>query len=116
MRIVNRKEFLSLPAGTVYTQYESRGNFGEICIKDETVHEHSWRYQSIIQVLAVDEADWHHVLEHAEADSNYRLGIDECLCCDESYDESDRFAVLDSRDIEGIIGVLQQTINIKKAI
>lgn len=36
MKIVNRKTFLHLPAGTVFSKYDS-GNFGELCIKGETV-------------------------------------------------------------------------------
>lgn len=37
MRVVGRDEFLGLPAGTVFTKYDTL-QWGELCIKCETIH------------------------------------------------------------------------------
>jgi hypothetical protein len=47
MRIVNRKEFISMPAGTLYAKYQSLGFWGELAVKEDSTDFNDW-FQSLL--------------------------------------------------------------------
>ena len=55
MKIINQKEFLKLPAGTLFLKYEDSG-FDELQIKDES-WENDFLYVSITDSIDCDGSD-----------------------------------------------------------
>lgn len=51
MRIVNRQQFLAMPAGTVYAKYEPC-SFEDLCIKGDSLP-NDWFYQQIVDAIDV---------------------------------------------------------------
>jgi hypothetical protein len=54
VKLINRTEFLALPAGTVYAKWEPCC-FGELQIKGDSTDYNDFWYQSLIEIDPVDE-------------------------------------------------------------
>ena len=70
MRIVDRKAFLAMPAGTVYATFSDRCRDGDICIKQDLCGDNDWFYTSFSlgDTLDVEDSDGLHSAIDAMAD------------------------------------------------
>lgn len=107
MRIVNLTEFLELPSGTIFNKYIPLG-FGTLCIKGAScIQRNDFFYTEIPCPNFEDTTEYVSLCSKAEADPNFSIPLDfETTGRDGIYDHTQRFAVWEKQDIEGLIAVL----------
>ncbi|EDW9825595.1 hypothetical protein GTR05_004824 [Salmonella enterica] len=108
MRIVNREQFLLLPANTLFSKYKPMV-FGDIAIKgDTTASGGDYYYQAIADAVdSVSSDEMFKILVAATA-HGHEFNIDlDCESRDGFYDEDQLFAVWDKRDVEQLINRLK---------
>ena len=111
MRIVNRKEFLALPSGTVYCKYHSLANEGDLSIKFKS-YTNDWTYQIIGDFDDANNSeelfDKYRKMEKDPALSFPWIG-DTCQR-DGLYEDEQMFIVYSDDDVLNMIRVLTNTI------
>lgn len=116
MRIVELKEFLTLPSGTVYHRYgppKTMACFESLEIKLESIPEYNdW---SLIDLIGAVKHDCSEGLfeELGAAGQDSSLSIEteyDCGGRNGSYPDAERFAVLEEQDVRGLIAALQETL------
>lgn len=112
MRIVDRKTFLTLPAGTVFAKYEPI-IIGELRIKGETVGQ-DFLEQALHDAWCVGDEDtlawqdrWLKMAETGE--ESPRLDLD-CQSRDGLFDEDQLFVIYSAQDVRDIIARLRRAI------
>jgi len=110
MRIVDRATFLALPAGTVFAKYEPHF-FAPLSIKAATEGPDFYVQDLIPEFVGNEsETDWTDTLD-AIADGEAAPPLDyELIGLDDLGDTAQLFAVFERRDVEGLIGRLQQAL------
>lgn len=105
MRIVNKQEFLKLPEGILYSDFEPF-SFSGLKIKGET-WDSDFIYQDLIgNVDAPSSSDSFDVLYNAnETGESFSLDFD-CGCRDGLYDNDQLFAIYETEDVIGLINRL----------
>ena len=109
MRIVKRTEFVTLPAGTLYSEYESVV-VGDLQIKGDTLPSgNDWFYQDI--VYAVDADIPAEAFIRAE-ETGESLSMDfHCETRDGSFEPDNRlYIVWERADVLALIERLQETV------
>lgn len=106
MRIVNRKQFLELPSGTLYTKYESGWNFGELAIKKESCG-NDWRYIELIGWPQDCSGSSELFVNLQQYEKEWRNDL-ECSARDGFYEEEQLFAIYDKEDVQQLITKLQE--------
>ena len=117
MRIVRRKEFLDLPAHTLYSPFEPHHTQGLHVKLHTTVpyeeHGGDFLYQSI--ELSLDSptgGDWADALFKAMEDSKLSLTMDfDCCGRDGLRENNQYYVVYEAKDLVGIIRLLQACLN-----
>lgn len=112
MRIVNLKQFLALPNGTVFAKYEPC-SFEVLMIKTANVGERDFCYQELgpDALDATDTADFVEKLHESEA-SGIELALDfHGGGRDGCFDDDQLFAVFSQGDVEQLIHRLIETKN-----
>ncbi len=113
MRIVNRKEFLALPAETVYSEYQP-SYFQGLFIKcnQPEEYENDFRYTNLICDLDVESTDiFCDVIDLLEESSSNKHPIDfDTTIRDGSFNDKQLFAIWDKEDVKGLIARLQRTL------
>ncbi len=110
MRIVNRKEFLSMPSGTVYCKYGDN-YFGDMSIKYGSLL-NDWDYQAIGDFDDCnDSGEMFDKLDQMKADSSVSFPLN----CDTSmrdglFEDEQMFVVFSSSDVKNIIRILVNTL------
>ncbi|MBB6694363.1 hypothetical protein H7B90_23485 [Cohnella xylanilytica] len=106
MRIVNRKEFLHLPSGTVYSRFQPMMIEG-LMVKGDSLS-NDWTYSNLIEdVDANSSEEFSNILLDA-MDNGTSFSMDlECYGRDGSYDDSSMFAIYDRDDVERLVDRLQ---------
>lgn len=109
MRIINREQFLKLPAGTVYCNYKPTC-VEELLIKSDSLT-NDWYYQDIALAVDADSSEEaHEMLYDAEHHgvhiqfnfySEYRDGC---------FNDNQLFTVWDKEDVEALIKRLKETL------
>lgn len=102
MRIMDRKTFLALPAGVLFSKYVPC-IFGELCIKGDT-----WSNDFLVQDIAgalqstgsADEVD---KLNDALVNGTKLVMDFNCMGRDGMFDEDQLFAVWETDDVVGLI-------------
>jgi len=110
MRLVTRKEFLSLPNGILFRKYEPR-IFGELCIKRESIKDIDFfvQYLDWIEVDGTEEE--HEVYERAEKHSSYEFFPEwDMEGRDGLFEEDQMFAIYSKEDVIGLIKLLESTL------
>lgn len=111
MRIVNRKVFLSLPNGIVYSKYQPHGMFDGLYEKGDT-WTNDWIYQDMLD--SVDGSGSQEVFETInDAEENgaqFVMDLD-CGSRDGSFEENDMFAIYDKSDLKRLVERLSDTLN-----
>lgn len=106
MRIVNRKEFISMPSGTVYSHYMPQVSEG-LMIKGDT-WTNDWLYQDLlfnVEGGSSDEAS-DKLTDAEENGTSFKLDLD-CGSRDGMFDEDQLFMVYEKSDIERLIESLK---------
>lgn len=109
MRIVDRKTFLAMPAGTVFAKYEPCV-FGEMLIKGESLPD-DFCYQSIVDAIeCTSDRDAMEALFQAEH-TGMSIPMDfDCQGRDGCFDQDQLFAVFESADVVKLIERLRQAL------
>ena len=109
MKIVDRKTFMSLPAGTVFSKYEPVSLFGTLCVKGDSLSS-DFYYQDITgPVDASSAGECHEVMLAAEV-SGESIPLDfHCECRDGLFDYQQMFAVWEATDVLGLIDRLHES-------
>lgn len=101
MKIVNRKEFLSLPSGIIYSYYRAHG-FDGLYEKGESL-ENDWYYADMIDNVDCNSSNERDsIIFAAEEGAHFRMDLD-CGSRDGVFEDSDMFAVYDANDLDRII-------------
>lgn len=103
MRILNRKQFLAMPAGTLFAKYEPCV-FDALEIKGDTLPSNDYCYQQIVGAIKCDSSnEWLDQLEDARNEGK-SLEMDfECEGRDGCFDEHQLFAVFEGKDVAALI-------------
>ena len=107
MQLVDRKTFLTLPAGTVYTKYMAHDN-GDIAIKQGTVGDNDWTYTPLDTICFIDVQDADDLFDKLEElkpddvidtymETSYRDGL---------FQEDAQFLVYSQDDVKKLIELL----------
>lgn len=111
MKIVDRKQFLSLPEGIVYSKYQSLGMISGLYQKHRS-YSNDWVYQDFLAM--VDSEDSHEftdIMFEAEKGGKFTIDLD-CAERDGSFEDSDMFVIYDKMDITRLALKLAWTANI----
>src|SRR6187402_1287776 len=109
MKIVDRKTFLAMPAGTVYSKYDP-SIFDAIEIKGESNPNDFWSTQISDSVKARDTGEMFAQLAKAEQGESVELDFKTCYR-DGLFKDDQLFAVWEKRDVEQLIARLQGCIS-----
>jgi hypothetical protein len=115
MRVVNRKTFLALPAGTIYTKIgnetgdTSHYYFGEVRIKDDLRGDSDWYSVGFVDgfTTAHDSGEWADCMDLLYEGGEAELDFD-TVGSDGLYDEGQLFAVFSDDEVRRLIERLQQ--------
>jgi len=116
MRIVELKEFLTLPEGTVYHRYgppDTMACFESLEIKLESNPRfNDWGLVNLIGAVKHDcSAGLFEILGAAKSDSSVSFETEyDCGERNGVYPDAERFAVLEEQDVRGLIAALQETL------
>lgn len=107
MHIVDRKTFLALPNGIIYSHYESLGTITGLCQKTET-RNNDWYCQDLIDsVDANDSNEFFDIMLAAEQGGSFKMDLN-CEERDGSFDELERFVIYNKEDLEQLVGELTE--------
>ena len=110
MKIIQRHEFLTLPAGTVYAKYESFGNLQELCIKQESL-EDDWFYIPLVSVESNSSEAFADIITEAETSSSFEFQSDSsCVNRDGLFKKGDQFVVFSRGDVVLMVEALSGAI------
>lgn len=102
MKIIDRKTFLTMPAGTVFSKYQPNV-FGTLQIKGETIW-NDFFVQDIAEAIRCSSSDeFFDILDEAQ-ETGVSVQLDfNCEGRDGEFDEDQWFAVWDNNDVAGLI-------------
>jgi len=111
MKIVDFKEFLALPAGTVYMKYEPCV-FEDLCVKEDSLKNRDFLYSNITYDIDCNGSD-DFFAKLFEAEENKQslktdfnmVGRDGC------FKDDQLFAVYEKEDVERLIAKLNDSLN-----
>jgi hypothetical protein len=114
MKIVKRKDFVKLPANTLFSEYAPY-YFGPLLIKGDTLPgDNDWYEQQIADAIeAHDSAEWADKLFRAE-ETGESIGMDfDCEGRDGLFDPDDRlYAVWERQDVQHLVNRLQRCLQV----
>lgn len=111
MKIVNRKTFLGLPSGTVYSKCYEDDGFGDLSVKTETKYDGEnaidWLYFDINDFDFHDtcEERYYRINEMKKNKKEYPLMLN-CVSRDGMFEDEMLFAIYDKDDVLNIIKTL----------
>ncbi len=112
MRIVDLKTFRALPYNTIFVKYDPC-IFGSLMVKSKTIETDFYYIDLVANIEANGSGDWADKLQLAENDSNLSLSLDfETITRDGCYEDGQLFAIYEKKDIEGLIGLLQESLKV----
>ncbi len=109
MKILNRKQFLAMPAKTLYREYNSTCNTGKLHIKEGTCGSNDYCLNTLNE-LDVDDSEEHldmelQMEEGKEVNPDFYL-----ISSDSMYDDDARYLVYTKEEIKQLITVLSECI------
>lgn len=104
MKIINRKTFLALPAGIIYSKYYPHV-LEELCVKQETIENcDDFLYTNLIHnVKCNSSTDYCDKLKTGEFELDFEVD-----CRDGCFNDEELFAVYEQRDIDKFIAALKE--------
>jgi hypothetical protein len=106
MKIVDRKTFLALPAGTVFSKFEPN-IICETMIKGDTVAGVDFYYSNLTSLHVPNSGEWIEQIDRLVAGEAVPLDF-ESECRDGCFDMHQMFAVWEQCDIDALIERLQR--------
>lgn len=108
MKIVDRRTFLAMPAGIVFSKYQPM-YFGDLMIKGESTP-NDFCYQDISGAVACeDSGEFCDILERAEK-TGVSIALDfDCQARDGLYDKDQLFAIWEPDDVRALITRLEDS-------
>lgn len=103
MRVVNRKEFLEMPPGTLYRKFEPVV-FDELSVKLETLKTNDWVYIDLTEPDTYDEFSEFY-FNRSQDGEPFRIDY-EVSSRDGFYDDEQLFIVYDQEDLKQLIRFL----------
>ena len=109
MRIINRKDFLKMPAGTLFTKYKPCV-FGDMMIKGESLS-NDFFCQQIVDAVDCDNSEEFNdiLLDAGENGTDFSMDFD-CEMRDGMFDDGELFAVWGEDDVQALVDRLKETI------
>lgn len=108
MKIVDRKTFLSLPAGTLFSKFEP-DIFSDIRIKEDTCGDNDWFEQQIADAIECSGSEnFADKCDRMVNGESVKMDFD-CIGRDGCFDDDQLFAVWEQADIDALIARLQKT-------
>lgn len=102
MKIINRKDFLHLPEGVIYSKYESLGMISGLYKKHQS-YTNDWVYQDYLgQVSAESDVEFTDIMFKAEEGNEFTIDFN-CAERDGGYDDGDKFVIYDKTDLDMVI-------------
>lgn len=109
MRIVDKKEFLTLPEGTVYSGYQPCV-FDGLFIKGETWDNDFLENNLIAELDCSGSDERFDILSKVEnTGESFKLDFD-CYGREGLFDDEMKYAVYEKEDVEGLIKTLQESL------
>lgn len=109
MKIINLKEFLKLPEGTVYVKFDPV-IFDELSVKESSISNLDWIYSPIVNVDAIDSTDIYGITNKSLVEgSSFNLDINSTTR-EGMYDESQLFTVYEKSDVKQLIQKLNESL------
>jgi len=112
MRIVSRATLMTLPAGTVYSEYKSGLIFKGLFLKDDTCKggdgDIDWFMCSLLDDFGGDSHTIDDDLTKLERGEDLPLMFGECFGRDGTFHDEDRFAVWSTDDMRGLARLLEK--------
>ena len=108
MKIIDLAEFRKLKPGTIFMKYEPC-IFGDLGVKQDTLGERDFLYESITCELDYDSSDaMLDALTSAGVDSEVSLPMDfDATSRDGMFDDNQLFAIYEKQDVVGLIEKLR---------
>ena len=115
MKVINRKEFLELPGGTVYSKYQEGGCVFDFCIKTSKPGEltNDWYYIDLIGYPNnTDLFDYIDESIRNDIELNYQFELNhDVVQRDGMFDEDDYFMIFNRKDINKVLNKLLRTVD-----
>lgn len=109
MKILNKEQFLKMPAGTVYSEYEPCV-FTGLLVKGDTWPCDYIEMSLIGNIESEDSGDFANKLMDAQKTGD-SLPLDfDCYGWNGMFEDSQLYAVYEKEDLEGLIGCLQESL------
>lgn len=110
MKIVDRKTFLGLPPGTLFSKFEPM-IFGDLSIKEETISDsEDFYYQQISDAVAWEYPGEFFDILYIAMKTGESLKMDfDCPTRDGLFDENQLFAIWERDDVMALISRLEKT-------
>lgn len=114
MKIVNKKEFYTLPSGTLYSKFEPYAFYG-LKIKGETIYHGDipadYNYQEMIgNVDALHSGEFIDILRDSEENrTSFDMDFN-CIARDGLFEGEEMFAIYEKKDVEQMVDKLKSTI------
>ncbi len=104
MQIIDRKGFLSLPAGIIYHKYRSLGDFGQLAVKHDTCG-NDWYYADLYGDIDCYNSNEYidKMSQYEKTGEDFRFDRDSNINRDGLYQEDELFAVYDPKDVVALI-------------
>ena len=111
MKIINRKEFLESPAGTLFSEYEPCAFYG-LMVKHDSVGDNDYIENDLIGNIYYDSGDdFVDKLDFAKKNkTTLFLDFLENSNRNGCYDNNQLYAVYEKQDIEGLINTLKNCV------
>lgn len=109
MKIIDRETFITMPEGTVFSEYEPC-YFGPLMIKGATVGAVDWYEQTVSDAFDFNDTDdLYRKCDAAVNGGNLPITLN-CETRNGMFDDDQLFAIWDQRDIAALITRLQRSL------
>ena len=109
MKIVNKKQFITLPEGVLYTKFRPRV-FGEICIKGKNSNNNLY-YKCLLEVEAKNREHWDElVTEGMEIGNHIPLDFKK-ENIDDKCEDFQLFAVFEKEEVKQLVDSIQKRLS-----
>lgn len=114
MKLYNRKDFLKLPANTIYSKpVEGFLMYGLYCKTSDENYGEDWVLQDLIEEygfpneMTKSEDAWEHVINQRDTYQDFETDLN-CQSRDGMFEQDEKFVVWDKKDIKKLVDYLNK--------
>jgi hypothetical protein len=111
MRIVDRKTFLTLPAGTVYAKIAEPIIIGGLSVKGDSIRDIDWATLDIANWQSNDSGDWSDRY-YQMAEGNISVPCDDMYGRDGMFDAKDQFLIFEKGDLLVLRAIVDEALTL----